>query len=152
MDSGAAVSVMPVKTCENYKVIPSRASMDGVHYRAAGGQKIPDLGTRTVMAELLGGTEARVSCSVAEVKKTLLSAARIVDRGHRICLGPNDEDNYIENLKSGDKIPVRRKSDVFVIKLKVKRPNKDQKADLLATVDHDKDVQRSGGPRQAHRL
>eukprot|EP00959_Pyramimonas_sp_CCMP1952_P225890 4723573-Pyramimonas_sp.AAC.1 len=48
VDSGAAVSVMPVSTCQEYKVRPSEASRRGIRYRAAGGQMISDLGARVV--------------------------------------------------------------------------------------------------------
>ncbi len=147
VDSGAAVSVMPVDTCSDYKVVPSKASLQGVHYRAAGGHRIPDLGTRTVTVGHEGGGDARLACSVAEVKKTLLSVAKIVDRGHRVSFGAKQSECYIENTKTGERIPIRRKNDVFVIKLKVKPPKGYQKSSMLATVEQEE----SGGLRRATR-
>ena len=147
VDSGAAVSVMPVGTCEGYKVVPSKASLQGVHYRAAGGHRIPDLGTRTITAGHEGGGEARLACSVAEVKKMLISVAKIIDKGHRVSFGPRQEDCFIENIKDGKRIPVKRKNDVFVIRLKVRPPSKGQRSGMLATVEEEE----SGGPRRAAR-
>jgi hypothetical protein len=136
-----------VDTCSDYKVVPSKASLQGVHYRAAGGQRIPDLGTRTVTVGHEGGGDARLACSVAEVKKTLLSVAKIVDRGHRVSFGAKQSECYIENAKTGERIPIRRKNDVFVIKLRVKPPKGYQKSSMLATVEQEE----SGGRRRATR-
>eukprot|EP00959_Pyramimonas_sp_CCMP1952_P327681 6860226-Pyramimonas_sp.AAC.1 len=100
---------MPVSTRQEYKVRPSEASRRGIRYRAAGGQMISDLGTRVVNIHAGGsdGSKARVSCSVAEVKKVLLSVAKMVDQGNRVTFGPNEGDNYIENIATGVAIPVR---------------------------------------------
>ena len=44
---------------------------------------------------------------VADVKKPLIAVKRIVEKGNRVAFGPNEEDNYIMNIKSGDKIDLR---------------------------------------------
>ena len=107
---------MPVGTASGYKVRPSQASRDGVMYKAAGGHKIPDLGSRTWYAETeLGPTE--LTCSVAEVDKVLLSVAKIVDKGNFVQFGPSPEQCYIQNIKTGKKMSVMRRRDVFVMEL-----------------------------------
>ncbi len=61
--------------------------------------------------------------------------------------GARPSECYIENIKTGEKIPIRRKNDVFVIKLKVKPPKGNQKSSMLATVEQEE----SGGPWRATR-
>ena len=78
---------MPVETAARYNVRPSKASQEGVTYRAAGGARIPDLGSRTCEAKTPTGLST-LTCSVAEVNKVLLSVAKIVDRGNRVQFGP----------------------------------------------------------------
>ncbi|CAK0857324.1 unnamed protein product [Prorocentrum cordatum] len=148
VDSGAAVSVMPVSTCQECKVRPSEASRRGVRYRAAGGQMISDLGTRVVNIHAGGrnGGKARVTCSVAEVKKVLLSVAKMVDQGNRVTFGPNEGDSYIENIATGVAIPIRRKNDVYVMDMEIQPPKQHEKSMMLAAVDS---AQSLGGRRQA---
>ncbi len=44
---------------------------------------------------------------VADVKKPLISVKRICEKGNRVSFGPKDEDNFIQNKDTGDKILVR---------------------------------------------
>ena len=39
--------------------------------------------------------------NVAKVKKPLASAAKVVEAGNRISMGPNPSDNFIENTITG---------------------------------------------------
>ena len=41
---------------------------------------------------------------VADVKKPLISVKRIVEKGNYVSFGPAEEDNYILNKESGDKM------------------------------------------------
>ena len=43
----------------------------------------------------------------AKVQKPLASAAKVVEAGNRISMGPKPQDNYIENTKTGEKIELR---------------------------------------------
>ena len=45
---------------------------------------------------------------VADVKKPLIAVKRICEKGNRVCFGPKEEDNFIENKDSGDKILMRK--------------------------------------------
>ena len=45
---------------------------------------------------------------VAEVKKPLISVKRITEKGNKVCFGPEEGDNFIENTKTGDKVPLRQ--------------------------------------------
>ena len=44
---------------------------------------------------------------VADVQKPLVSVKRIVEKGNYVGLGPGDEDNYIINKLTGDKLILR---------------------------------------------
>eukprot|EP00959_Pyramimonas_sp_CCMP1952_P464687 9487039-Pyramimonas_sp.AAC.1 len=111
---------------------------------------ISDLGTRVVNIHAGGrnGGKARVTCSVAEVKKVLLSVAKMVDQGNRVTFGPNEGDSYIENIATGVTIPIRRKNDVYVMDMEIQPPKQHEKSMMLAAVDS---AQSLGGRRQAAR-
>jgi hypothetical protein len=44
---------------------------------------------------------------VAAVRKPLIAVKRIVDQGNLVSFGPKDEDNYIVNKVTGDKMLLR---------------------------------------------
>ena len=44
------------------------------------------------------------------------------DKGNSMCFGPCKEDCYIENQKTGKRVPVKRKNDVFTMDLNVLPP------------------------------
>jgi hypothetical protein len=43
---------------------------------------------------------------VAEVKKPLISVKRITEKGNVVAFGPEDDDNFIMNSVTGDRIPL----------------------------------------------
>ena len=44
---------------------------------------------------------------VADVKKPLIAVKRICEKGNRVSFGPKEEDNFIQNKDTGDKILMR---------------------------------------------
>ena len=52
--------------------------------------------------------------NVAEVKKPLASAAKVVGAGNRISMGPNPNENFIENASTGEKIQLRVEGGTYV--------------------------------------
>ena len=44
---------------------------------------------------------------VCNVKKALIAVKRICEKGNQVSFGPKDEDNYIQNISTGDKIMMR---------------------------------------------
>ena len=44
---------------------------------------------------------------VAEVKKPLIAVKRISEKGNNVSFGPGRDDNFIENKKTGMRIPMR---------------------------------------------
>ena len=52
---------------------------------------------------------------VAAVKKPLVAVVRICEKGNKVCLGPDEKDNYIQNVSSGSKIYMRKQRGSFVV-------------------------------------
>ena len=52
---------------------------------------------------------------VTDVKKPLVAVTRICENGNRVCFGPNENDNYIQNVGSGNKIYMRKQRGSFVV-------------------------------------
>ena len=51
----------------------------------------------------------------ADVKRPLASVGAIVDEGNKVVFGK--EDSYIENLATGQRIPLQRKNGVFMFRI-----------------------------------
>ena len=58
--------------------------------------------------------------NVAKVKRPLASAAKVVQAGNRIQMGPRPEDNYIQNLETGEKIAIRVERGTYVFDVEYK--------------------------------
>ena len=54
---------------------------------------------------------------VTEVKKPLAAVSRIIDKGNKVQFGPKDEDNFIENIRTGERILMRRENGTFAIEV-----------------------------------
>ena len=52
---------------------------------------------------------------VTDVKKPLVAVTRMCENGNRVCFGPNEKDNYIQNVGSGNKIYMRKQRGSFVV-------------------------------------
>ena len=52
---------------------------------------------------------------VSDVQKPSVAVRRITEKGNRVQIGPEDEDNFIENAKTGFKIMMVRKGGSYVI-------------------------------------
>ena len=53
------------------------------------------------------GIKMKLRFQVADVKKPLMSVKRIVEQGNHVGFGPGDEDTYILNKESGNKMPLK---------------------------------------------
>ena len=52
---------------------------------------------------------------VCDVKRALAAVSRITAKGNRVAFGPEEEDNYIQNVNTGKKIKMRRKGGAYVV-------------------------------------
>ena len=61
------------------------------------------------------GTPKGMTFQASDVRRPLAAVARIVETGNRVQFGHDVEDNYIQNVVTGDKVPMRRKGRSYVI-------------------------------------
>ena len=52
---------------------------------------------------------------VCDVQRALAAVSRITAKGNRVAFGPETEDNFIENVKTGQKIQMRKKGGAYVV-------------------------------------
>ena len=120
VDSGAADNVMSRKTLMKWmKMRKSRASINGVHYVAANGARIPNEGEVDFEFETKDGKRHSWLFQIAEVNKVLASVSSLVDAGHRVTFEKDDETgldmSYIVNKANGSVIKMHRDRNVWTI-------------------------------------
>lgn len=116
VDSGAAASVCPAHTFEDYD---HEAPDPGVTFLSANGQLVPEM-AKVVPVVVTEEQQVRATqFSVADVHKPLMSAAQVANRGHRIVLEAEDKVSYIEELATGERMRLYQVDGVYVQKLVV---------------------------------
>ena len=81
---------------------------------AANGTDIPITGEKVVKF-LNGGRRCGMKFLVTTVRKPLAAVSAIVDEGNIVVFGPDKYGSYIQNIATGDRMPMRRKKGTFVI-------------------------------------
>ena len=122
VDSGAADHVMPVGWLIWIMVMKSVGSLCGLHYVAADGARIPNVGQQLVRFMTIDGTWAEIMFQIAAINKPLVSVSKLIEDGHRVIF---DEDNsYILRRKTKKIIKMRKERGVFVIDAYVAKSKK----------------------------
>jgi hypothetical protein len=133
VDSGAALNVMPESWFQDY---PLRITKEnGKKYRAANGQLIKDEGLRSLNAVVRSGNRnvmRKVNCRVTQVNKMLLAVSKIVDAGNKVQF--SEEESFIQNTKSKEKLPLRRENGVYVLDLEVMSAGTKVSSKMLSSV------------------
>jgi hypothetical protein len=133
VDSGAALNVMPESWFQDY---PLRITKEnGKKYRAANGQLIKDEGLRSLNAVVRSGNRKllrKVNCRVTQVNKMLLAVSKIVDAGNVVQFA--DEESFIQNRKTKEKLPLRRENGVYVLDLEVMSSDTKISSKMLSSV------------------
>ena len=52
---------------------------------------------------------------VSEVRKPLAAVWRIAEKGNLVQFGPREEDKFVKNVKTGEKVMLRRKGGSYVV-------------------------------------
>ena len=120
LDSGAFDWVFNPETARAFKLEETEASKNGLDYAAANGTPIANYGQRVIKGVTGDWAPIHSAVQVAEVKRNLASAMRIVNAGNRIVL--DDEGSYIEDKKSGRKIKVKMEKGEFEFEIWVPKP------------------------------
>ena len=61
------------------------------------------------------GVQMSLCFQVKDVKKPLVAVHRICEKGNRVCFGPKEQDNFIQNVNSGNQIYTRKQRGSFVV-------------------------------------
>ena len=131
VDSGAAKSVLPSKWLPEYEAKESAASKAGVFYVAANGQKLPDKGEKRINVITDEGKKRTMNFAVADVTKALGSVGEMCAAGHRVVFDDSKEGgSYIENLKNGEKILMKKDNGVYVVDLWVAPPTQETRGSI----------------------
>ena len=118
VNSGACDTVIPVSSC-SFKVLPSYQTRHEMEYEVANGASIPNLGERKCIICTPGSLEEkRITFQVVDVHKPLLSVTRAADAGYDCLL--TDAGGAPSLRLGGDRIPIRRKGDLYVMRYWVK--------------------------------
>ena len=86
-----------------------------VKLAAANGTEIVVRGEAELAFEQ-AGQRCAMGFLVADVKRLLASVSAIIDQGIRVLFGP--ETSYVEQVATGQRIPMVRRKGVFVLELK----------------------------------
>ena len=105
LDSGACETVFKPEAAQAFKLQETEASKNGLNFTAANGTEIKNYGKRDIKGYTGDWCPIEQSVQIAEVKRNLASAIKIVKAGNRIVL--DDEGSYIEDKKSGRQIKIK---------------------------------------------
>ena len=106
IDSGAADHVMPMGWLTWLIVVASAGSRRGLHYVAASGTRIPNLGQQAVRFLTESGTWTNWTFQVAAINKPLVSVSKLVDDGWKVVF--DEEQSFIKHKKTGRMIDIKR--------------------------------------------
>ena len=116
---GAADNVLPPHLCGHIPLVITERSASGVGFRSADGGHIRHHGERRIPLRLTGGVAGASTWQVADVRRPLLGAARIVQAVNTLHL---DADNPRLVRSRGDVVPLRCAGNVLLIDFWVAGP------------------------------
>ena len=118
VDSAAEESACPPAWGEEFGLMEVEPGKEMKLVNASGG-RIPHWGSREVQfrAEDVAQVQKLMSLGfqVCDVKKPLAAVWRICEKGNIVQFGPEAEDCFIKNKRSGDKVLMRREGGSYVL-------------------------------------
>ena len=124
VDSGAIDSVIPKGVASGVKVKETRASRQGLKYRAANGTPIKNEGERELQGYTGEGNKANMTMQVAAVTKPLGSVRAMLKAGNRVVF--DEGDSFIVNKATGVKTVIEDRNGAFVFDIWIPRGNRQQ--------------------------
>ena len=115
IDSGASENVIGSGMAPGVPVVESEGSKAGVMYVTANGDKMQNKGQQHIYATTQEGQKCRLNMQVTDVKKPLMSVARICDAGHVVTFMADG--GTIRNLKTGQRTTFDRVDNVYRLKV-----------------------------------
>ena len=113
IDSGAAENVAPPSIGRGYSVNDSEGSRRGQYYLTADGNKLPNLGQKTIPAESNEGNQFNMNFQIAGVTKPLMSVGKICDRGNVVTFDASGGSIY--SPATGMTTRFQRKNGVYML-------------------------------------
>ena len=123
IDSGASENVIAKDMVPNVEIKPSQGSKEGVQYITADGGIMPNRGEKEVKVITGEGHKCMLRMQVTDVKKPLMSVARICDAGHNVVFTKGG--GYIEHMETGQKTRFIRVDNVYRLKVGVQDDEED---------------------------
>ena len=112
-ESGAADHVMPAGWLTMFVVLKSIGAKRGVHYVAADGTRIANVGQQLIRFMTIDGTWTEIMFQLAAIHKPSVSVSKLNESGYRVIF---DEDrSYIFHKKTKKVIHMQKERGVFVI-------------------------------------
>ena len=120
LDSGAFGWVFNPETAQAFEIQETESSKKGQHFTAANGSEIQNYGKRVIKGFTGDWIPIESTVQVAEVKRNLAGAMRIMKSGNRIVL--DDDGSFIEDKKTGRQINMRMENGEFEFDLWIPKP------------------------------
>ena len=114
VDSAADESCWPKGQGDAFSTKPSKKN---IILKTANGGEMGHYGEKEVTFRT--GTDVDVvglKFQVTDVKKPLLAVRRLVEKGNVVMFGPEPDQNFIQHVQTGKKIPMEKRGGAFVIK------------------------------------
>ena len=129
VDSGAGNTVCPKDKISSVPTVETEKSRNGGGFKVANGVRIKNEGEKNVKGITTGGQTLAIKMQVTDVDKVLASVSRLTDAGNRVVF--EKEYGYIENKKTGKKIDLERKHNVYVFQMLVKGDRGGEKVSIF---------------------
>jgi hypothetical protein len=120
IDSGASENVISEAFAPQVPVRASQGSREGLKYVAANGSMMPNRGEKHIHVRTSEGHKCLLNMQVTDVKKPLMSVARICDAGHEVHF--TKDGGYIEHVESGQLTSFNREDNVYRLHVAVSEP------------------------------
>ena len=120
IDSGASENVISEEFALQVKVRASQGSREGVRYVTANGGTMSNRGDKHIHVLTTEGHKCVLNMQVTDVKKPLMSVARICDAGHEVVFQSGG--GYIKHTGSGQITKFNRVDNVYRLKVSVAQP------------------------------
>ena len=119
VDSGAVDNVLPKNICPHVPLMKTARSRSGIGFKGANGAHIHHYGQKHIHVKTDLGKSMVTKWEVADVRKPLISAARLLEKGHKLII---DSDPRIQ-CKGGGNIPLKKVGSLFAVQLWVSAPS-----------------------------
>jgi hypothetical protein len=115
IDSGASENVIGPSMLPTVPVVESEGSKEGVMYVTANGTVMPNRGEQHIHVTTQEGHKCMLNMQVTDVKKPLMSVARICDAGHEVTFSSSG--GMIKHMKTGQVTRFDRVDNVYRLKV-----------------------------------